>query len=132
VTLSSFSNFSSSNHLALSVPVLGLYISFFGVVLCFYCCYIVGLLGNFRYPLLAYYSVILLLNTIQSSLGIRFYKSSFRSWNLVTSFSYSISPTLGSVKSTFFILLSRFVIFYAVSSQLSPLSFFVVSYSFKA
>jgi hypothetical protein len=64
VTLNSFSNFSFSNYLALSVPVLGLYISFFSVVLCFHYCCIIGLLGNFTYPFLAYYLAILLLNAI--------------------------------------------------------------------
>jgi hypothetical protein len=131
VTLSSSSNFSSSNHLALNMPVLGLYISFLSIVLCFRYCYIIGLLGNFRYPLLACHSAILLLNAVQSSLGICLCGSSFRLWNLVTSSSYSVSPTLGSVKSTFFILLSCFVISYAASSRLSPLSFFAVSCSFK-
>ena len=132
VTLSFFSNFSSSNYLALGVPVLGLYINFFSIVLYFYCCYIVGLLGNFGYPLLACYSAILLLNIIQSSLGMRLCGSSFRSQNLVTSSSYSVSFTLGSVKSTFFILLSCFVISCAVSLRLSPLNFLTVSCSFKA
>jgi hypothetical protein len=132
VTPSSSFNFNSSNYLALNVPILGLYISFLSVILCFCYCYIIGLLGNLRYPLLACYSVILLLNTIQFSLGMRLCKSSFRLWNLVTSFSYSISPTLGSIKSTFLILLSYFIISYTAFSLLNPLSFFVVSYFFKA
>jgi hypothetical protein len=132
VTLSSFFNFSSSNYLALSMPVLGLYISFLSIVLYFYCCYIIGLLKNLKYPLLACYSVILSLNTIQSFLGMCFCKSSFRSWDLVISFFYSIFPSLGSVKSTFFILLSCLIIFCTASSQLSPLSFFAVSYFSKA
>jgi hypothetical protein len=61
VTLNSSFNFSSFNYLAFSVPALGLYITFFSKVLCilYY-----GLLGNFKYPFLAYYSLILLLNTI--------------------------------------------------------------------
>jgi hypothetical protein len=61
VILSSFFNFSFSNYLALGVPALGLYINFLSEILCilYY-----GLLGNFKYPLLACYSVILLLNTI--------------------------------------------------------------------
>jgi hypothetical protein len=50
---------------------------------------------------------------------------------LVTGFSYSVSPTLGSVKSTFLILLSCFITSYTASLQLSPLSFFIVSYSSK-
>jgi hypothetical protein len=132
VILSSSSNSSFSNHLALSVPILGLYISFFSVVLYFYYCYIVGLLGNFRYPLLACYSAIFSLNAVYSSLNIYFCGSSFRLWNLVTGFSYSVSFTLGSVKSTFLILLSCFVISYTASSQLSPFSFFIVSYFSKA
>jgi hypothetical protein len=37
---------------------------------------------------------------------------------------YNIFPTLGSVKSTFFILLSCLIISYTASLQLSPLSFF--------
>jgi hypothetical protein len=132
VTLSFFSNSSSSNYLALSVPVLGLYISFLSVVLCFHCCYIVGLLKNFRYPLLACYSAIFLLNTVHFSLGMHLCGSFFRSWNLVTGSSCSVSSTLGSIKSTFLILLSCFVISYTASSQLNPLSFFMVSYSSKA
>ena len=60
-TLSSSFNLSSSNYLAFSIPALGLYVNFFSKVLCFYC---YGLLGNFRYPLLAYYSIILLLNAV--------------------------------------------------------------------
>ena len=44
--LSFFSNLSFFNYLAFSVPTLGLYINFFGEVLYFYCC---GLLGNFKY-----------------------------------------------------------------------------------
>ena len=59
--LSSFSNLSSFNYLALGVPALGLYISFLSKALYFPCC---SLLGNFRYPLLAYYLAILLLNII--------------------------------------------------------------------
>jgi hypothetical protein len=132
VTLNSSSNSSSFNYLALSVPALGLYISFFSIVLCFHCCYIIGLLGNFRYPLLAYYSAILLLNAVYSSLGMYLYRSSFRLWNLVTSSSYSVSPTLGSIKSTFLILLNCFITSCTASSRLSPLSFFTVSYSSKA
>ena len=59
--LNSSFNLSSSNYLAFSVPILGLYINFFSKVLYFYYC---GLLGNFKYPLLAYYLVILLLNAV--------------------------------------------------------------------
>ena len=59
--LSFFFNLSFFNYLALSVPILGLYINFFSKILYFYC---YGLLGNFKYPFLAYYLVILLLNTI--------------------------------------------------------------------
>ena len=73
--LSFFSNFSSFNYLALNIPTLGLFINFFSEVLCFY---YYGLLGNFRYPLLAYYLAILLLNTVQSFLSIfcyTFFKS---------------------------------------------------------
>ena len=54
--LSSFSNLSSSNYLALSVPTLSLYISFLDKILYFP---YYSLLGNFSYPLLAYYLVIL-------------------------------------------------------------------------
>jgi hypothetical protein len=43
------------------VPALGLYINFLSKVL--YILYY-SLLGNFKYPLLAYYSAILLLNII--------------------------------------------------------------------
>jgi hypothetical protein len=64
VILSSSFNFSFSNYLALSVPALGLYFNFLGIVLYFHCYYIIGLLGNLRYPLLAYYSTILSLNAI--------------------------------------------------------------------
>ena len=60
-TLSFFFNFSSFNHLAFSVFVLGLYVNFFGKVLYFY---YYGLLGNFKYPFLAYYLVIFLLNAV--------------------------------------------------------------------
>ena len=41
-----FFNLNSFNYLALNMPALGLYINFFGKVLYFYYC---GLLGNFRY-----------------------------------------------------------------------------------
>ena len=61
IALSFFSNLSFFNYLALSVPTLGLFIDFFGKVLYFYCC---SLLGNFGYFFLAYYLVILLLNAI--------------------------------------------------------------------
>ena len=60
-TLSSFSNLSFFNYLAFNIPTLGLYISFYSKVLCFP---YYGLLENFKYPLLAYYLAILLLNTI--------------------------------------------------------------------
>ena len=43
------------------MSTLGLYINFFSEVLYFY---YYGLLGNFKYRLLAYYLVIFLLNTI--------------------------------------------------------------------
>ena len=56
-----FFRFSSSNYLALSMPTLGLRVNFFSKVL--YALYY-SLLGNLRYPLLAYYLVILLLNAI--------------------------------------------------------------------
>ena len=59
--LSSFFNLSSFNYLAFSIPALGLYVNFFSKVLYFY---YYGLLGNFKYPLLAYYLAILLLNTV--------------------------------------------------------------------
>jgi hypothetical protein len=60
-TLSSSFNLSFFNYFAFSVPALGLYINFFSKVLCilYY-----GLLRNFKYPLLAYYLAILLLNAI--------------------------------------------------------------------
>ena len=59
--LSSSFNLSSFNYLALNIPILGLYINFFDKVLYFYC---YSLLENFKYPLLAYYSIILLLNAV--------------------------------------------------------------------
>ena len=59
--LNSFFNLSFSNYLALSMPTLSLYINFYNKVLYFL---YYGLLGNFKYPLLAYYLAILLLNTI--------------------------------------------------------------------
>ena len=59
--LSSSSDLSSFNYLALGVPTLGLCVNFFSKVLCFYYC---SLLGNFRYPLLAYYLAIFLLNAV--------------------------------------------------------------------
>ena len=59
--LSFFFNLSSFNHLAFSVPALGLYVDFFSKILYFYYC---GLLGNFGYSFLAYYLVIFLLNAI--------------------------------------------------------------------
>ena len=61
ITLSSFFNLSSFNYLAFSIPTLDLYISFLGKVLYFP---YYSLLGNFKYPLLAYYLAILLLNII--------------------------------------------------------------------
>jgi hypothetical protein len=54
--LSFFSNLSSSNYLVLSMPFLGLYINFLSKIL-YILCY--SLVGNFRYPLLAYYLAIL-------------------------------------------------------------------------
>ena len=60
-TLNSFFNLSSFNYLTFSMPALGLYINFFSKVLYFYRC---GLLGNFKYLFLAYYSIILLLNAV--------------------------------------------------------------------
>ena len=59
--LSSFFNLSFFNYLAFSILALSLYINFFSKVLYFYYCI---LLKNFNYPFLAYYLVILLLNTI--------------------------------------------------------------------
>ena len=59
--LSFFSNLSSFNHLALSMPALGLYVNFYNEVLYFLYC---GLLGNLKYPLLAYYLATLLLNIV--------------------------------------------------------------------
>ena len=59
--LKSSSYLNSSNYLALGVPALGLYINFLNKVWCIHCCY---LFGNFGYPYLAYYSLILLLNPI--------------------------------------------------------------------
>jgi hypothetical protein len=61
VTLNFSFNLNSFNYLTLSVPVLSLYINFFNKVLCilYY-----SLLGNFKYPFLAYYLAILLLNTV--------------------------------------------------------------------
>ena len=59
--LSSFFNLSFFNYLAFNMLALGLYINFFSKVLYFYYC---GLLGNFKYPFLAYYLVILLLNAV--------------------------------------------------------------------
>ena len=59
--LRSSSYLNSSNYLALGVPALGLYINFFNKVWCIYCCY---LFKNFRYPHLAYYSLIHLLNLV--------------------------------------------------------------------
>ena len=61
ITLSFFSNLSFFNYLAFNMPTLNLYVNFFSKVLYFYYC---NLLGNFKYPLLVYYSVILLLNTV--------------------------------------------------------------------
>ena len=61
IILSFFSNLSSFNYLAFSMPALGLYINFFGEILYFY---YYSLLRNFGYFFLAYYSVILLLNTV--------------------------------------------------------------------
>ena len=55
IALSSFSDLSSFNYLALSMLTLGLYVNFFDKVLYFY---YYGLLGNFKYPFLAYYLVI--------------------------------------------------------------------------
>ena len=59
--LSSFSNLSSFNYLAFSIPALGLYINFFSKILYFY---YYGLLGNFKYPFLACYLAIFLLNAV--------------------------------------------------------------------
>ena len=62
VTVLSFSSdLSFFNYLAFSVPTLGLHINFFGEILYFCCC---GLLGNFGYFFLAYYLAIFLLNAI--------------------------------------------------------------------
>ena len=61
ITPSSFSNLSSFNYLTLSIPILGLYINFYSEILYFP---YYSLLGNFKYPLLACYLAILLLNTI--------------------------------------------------------------------
>ena len=58
---SSSSNLSSFNYLAFSMPALGLYISFYSKVLYFL---YYSLLGNFKYPFLACYLTILLLNII--------------------------------------------------------------------
>ena len=55
ITLSSSFNLSSFNYLALNMPALGLYVNFFSEVLYFY---YYSLLGNFRYPFLAYYLAI--------------------------------------------------------------------------
>ena len=52
---------SSFNYLALSVPALGLYISFLSNILFFY---YYSLLGNFGYSLLAYYLAIFLPNAV--------------------------------------------------------------------
>ena len=54
-------NLSFFNYLAFSIPALGLYINFFNKVLYFY---YYGLLENFKYPFLAYYLVIFLLNAV--------------------------------------------------------------------
>ena len=59
--LSFFSDLSSFNYLAFSIPALGLFVDFFNRVLYFYYC---GLLENFRYPFLACHSAIFLLNTV--------------------------------------------------------------------
>ena len=59
--LKSSSYLSSSNYLALSMPALGLYINFFSKVWYIYCC---CLFKNFKYPHLAYYSLIHLLNPV--------------------------------------------------------------------
>ena len=62
VTALKFSSYlSSSNYLVLGVPALGLYINFFNKVRCIYCC---CLFRNFKYPHLAYYSLIYLLNLV--------------------------------------------------------------------
>ena len=61
ITLSSSSNLNSFNYLALSIPTLSLYISFYSEILYFP---YYSLLGNFKYPLLAYYLVIFLLNAV--------------------------------------------------------------------
>ena len=61
MALKSFSHLSLSNYLALDVFILGLYINYFAKVL-YILCY--SLFRNFKYPLLAYYAFILLLNFI--------------------------------------------------------------------
>ena len=61
VALRSFFYLSFFNYLVLGISALGLYINFFAKVLYILYC---SLLGNFRYPLLAYYFAILPLNAI--------------------------------------------------------------------